>query len=105
MMTSILQHVMRFAELTQEVVIDRAIVDTAEHKEGLVPGRRLANLASRGMAETDGPVVHPYKLALPPFNIEEVNKFAAALKMMLVLFDTVLVTGGYWRAESNIGDT
>ena len=63
---------MRFAELTQEVVIDRAVVDTAEHKEGLVPGRRLANLASRGMAETDGPVVHPYKLALPPFNIEEV---------------------------------
>ena len=63
---------MRFAELTQEVVIDRAVVDTAEHKEGLVPGRRLANLASRGMAETDGPIVHPYKLALPPFNIEEV---------------------------------
>ena len=64
---------MRFAELTQEVVIDRAVVDTAEHKEGLVPGRRLANLASRGMAETDGPVVHPYKLALPPFSIEEVR--------------------------------
>ena len=63
---------MRFAELTQEVVIDRAVVDTAENKEGLVPGRRLANLASRGMAETDGPVVHPYKLALPPFSIDEV---------------------------------
>jgi len=63
---------MRFAELTQEVAIDRATVDTAEHKEGLVPGRRLANLASRGMAEVDGPVVHPYKLALPPFTIEEV---------------------------------
>lgn len=72
MMLLLLQHVMRFAELTQEVVIDRAVVDTAERKEGLVPGRRLANLASRGMAETDGPVVHPYKLALPPFNIEEV---------------------------------
>lgn len=75
MTSSLLQHVMRFAELTQEVVIDRATVDTAEHKEGLVPGRRLANLASRGMVETDGPVVHPYKLALPPFNIEEVWSF------------------------------
>lgn len=73
MTSSSLQHVMRFAELTQEVVIDRAVVDTDEHKEGLVPGRRLANLASRGMAETDGPVVHPYKLALPPFSIEEVH--------------------------------
>jgi len=64
---------MRFAELTQEVVIDRATVDTAERKEGLVPGRRLANLASRGMAEVDSPVVHPYKLALPQFSIEEVR--------------------------------
>ncbi|XP_065886124.1 kinesin-like protein KIF23 [Dysidea avara] len=78
-------HVMRFAELTQEVAIDRATVNIAEHKEGLIPGRRLANLASRGMAEVDGPVVHPYKLALPPFSIEEFLSLEAIGRLRVML--------------------
>ena len=83
---------MRFAELTQEVAIDRATVNIAEHKEGLIPGRRLANLASRGMAEVDGPVVHPYKLALPPFSIEEVILVVTVVVLMCVVLSSYL-----WR--------
>ena len=78
----VLQHVMRFAEVTQEVQTERQTVATPA--VGLTPGRRRANLLykaalhkGRAAEGTEGssnePVVHPYHLALPLLCVDKVS--------------------------------
>ena len=66
---------MRFAEVTQEVQIDRQSV--ARLPVGMTPGRRRANMLykaalKKGEEGTPPPAVHPYHLALPLLCVDRV---------------------------------
>ena len=78
----VFQHVMRFAEVTQEVQTERQTMATPA--VGLTPGRRRANLLYKaalhkgGSAEgaeggSNQPVVHPFHLALPLLCVDRVS--------------------------------